>query len=377
MRMDANASSGMLGRKRCRPACSPHQLMGAGGQVFRTRNIRLKTSRTLFGDVTNTLSRHRILIAKDDRKSYMPHRNALDCPYVLSLVLQWLDTRALCTLLSCNRRLKEKLDSMKNLWQKIRISDVGIRLSQLNELFMRTSLRQPLLMMSLRDTRIMLDDEIPYEIAPKLLRLKSIRIETCNRASLLLREMLPCSVGLKHLEILDCPSVCVNSISSVISSYSGKIKTLKIAGCGGRPLDQDEARVLVDCCPDIEQLSMMDFVVNDRSAAVLLQLKNLVHLDLTDNEDISGKFLVGTESKSIKSLVLRDCTELNVRGHLDEFVRRLIEGSFPNLSSIDTSCQWADHGESMLKNQALKRQLALARPEIVWCEDHLKHPPLF
>eukprot|EP00954_Amorphochlora_amoebiformis_P012689 993656-Amorphochlora_amoeboformis.AAC.1 len=255
MRMDANASSGMLGRKRCRPACSPHQLMGAGGQVFRTRNIRLKTSRTLFGDVTNTLSRHRILIAKDDRKSYMPHRNALDCPYVLSLVLQWLDTRALCTLLSCNRRLKEKLDSMKNLWQKIRISDVGIRLSQLNELFMRTSLRQPLLMMSLRDTRIMLDDEIPYEIAPKLLRLKSIRIETCNRASLLLREMLPCSVGLKHLEILDCPSVCVNSISSVISSYSGKIKTLKIAGCGGRPLDQDEARVLVDCCPDIEQVS--------------------------------------------------------------------------------------------------------------------------
>merc|ERR1712078_316012 len=107
----------------------------------------------------------------------------------------------------------------------------------------------PVLTVELDNVQVIVDDEGPDDAAPKLRSLQSVTLRKGGtRASVLLREMLPYCGRLQSLEILDCPSVNINSLSSVISSYRGKLTTLKIAGCG-HSLDRNQARALVECCP--------------------------------------------------------------------------------------------------------------------------------
>jgi len=147
------------------------------------------------------------------------------------------------------------------------------------------------------------------------------------------------------------------------------LRKLTIAGCGNS-LDSDQARAVTESCPEIEQLTIRNFAVSDNCAGELLRLKSLKHLDLTDNEGITGKFLVQANSQGLRSLILRDCTELNARGHLDEFVKLIQDdGTYPALSLIDTSCLWAGHGESMLKDGKLKKILKNVRPGLKWQEE--------
>mmetsp|Transcript_47806 Transcript_47806/g.79195 ORF Transcript_47806/g.79195 Transcript_47806/m.79195 type:complete len:379 (-) Transcript_47806:900-2036(-) len=360
---------------------SPSHNTSASGQrqgFMSRRGMRPKKAlRILFGDVTNSFISRSSKFGKEKLaalgSSFLrpSHRVLLGGKALLSPVVEFMDIKSLCMLMCCNRALKKEVFKMPRLWENIIVENSEIKISQLSSIFMRScSIRYPIRSITLDTVNIVADlQEVPYQVASRLHSLKLLKlVHAGKRASLLLKEILPLCPEIETLEICECPSVNVNAISSVISSNCGKLRKLTIAGCGNS-LDRDQARALTECCPDIEQLTIRNFAVNDDCAGELLRLKALKYLDLTDNEGITGRFLVQANSKGLRSLILRDCTELNARGHLDEFVKLIQDGTYPALSLIDTSCLWASHGESMLKDGSLKKILKNVRPEVNWQEE--------
>jgi hypothetical protein len=125
----------------------------------------------------------------------------------------------------------------------------------------------------------------------------------------------------------------------------------------------------ISSCPKLRVLRLRHCAVDESTAADLLGFQCIEEADFSDNESILGYFLelIPFHWPNLKSLALRDCTELQDENVLI-MVKLLVDGGCPNLSYIDLSCQWSFYCDSLLE-ATVKDELLLARPLLTWRED--------
>ena len=133
----------------------------------------------------------------------------------------------------------------------------------------------------------------------------------------------------------------------------------------------------VTSCPRLRVLRLRHCAVEETTVTDLLGFKRIEEADFSDNESILGYFLelIPLHWPSVKSLVFRDCTELQEE-NVVSLVRLLINGGCPHLSYIDLSCQWSFYHDSLL-DERVKEQLLTARPYLTLREDQCDYAGIF
>jgi hypothetical protein len=124
-------------------------------------------------------------------------------------------------------------------------------------------------------------------------------------------------------------------------------------------------------------LRLRHCAVDETTVTDLLGFQRIEGADFSDNESLLGYFmeLIPLHWPNLKSLVFRDCTELQEE-NVVSLVRLLVNGGCPHLRYIDLSCQWSFYHDSLLDG-GLKEQLFLARPHVTLREDQCEYAGIF
>jgi hypothetical protein len=153
------------------------------------------------------------------------------------------------------------------------------------------------------------------------------------------------------------------------------------------------AKQLVASCPNVKKLRFCHYVLDEDCAQELLSFADISEADLSDNENLTGVFLLSVLERwtLLEKLVLRDCTELDhdcVHGFADaltvmrptpqsqgvpnvaEAFEPTMEFTYcPHLACLDFSCQWSFIGDSLISEELLARLGTVRGPGFCWRED--------
>jgi hypothetical protein len=153
------------------------------------------------------------------------------------------------------------------------------------------------------------------------------------------------------------------------------------------------AKQLVASCPNVKKLRFCHYVLDEDCAQELLSFTDIREADLSDNENLTGVFLLSVLERwtLLEKLVLRDCTELDhdcVHGFADALtvlrpvpqlgdisessgaVEPTMEFTYcPHLACLDFSCQWSFIGDSLISEELLARLGTVRGPGFCWRED--------
>eukprot|EP01041_Mallomonas_annulata_P002040 gene2040-3964_t len=127
---------------------------------------------------------------------------------------------------------------------------------------------------------------------------------------------------------------------------------------------------LTKSCRMLNIIKFRHYTVNEESANELVRnLPYLREVDFCDNESLHGYFLdlLIQCSPELTTLCLRDCTEME-ETRVAAFVRQILMGACPLLTSIDMSCQWSFFNDSLVDSD-LREELSRLRPALRWRED--------
>lgn len=330
-------------------------------------------------------------------------------------VLSFLDQSDLAR---CGATSKEMaaFSQHPSLWKHINISDVrSLDVPGLSRLIMNTTAKLPLNSISLtgpettgcycRESTVCKNCsevsrcqsastcstcECLVPIKPKLAKFKSFTIHNVRfLTSCPFNTMLQSCSALMKLDIMN--DLDVNIVVSALAANCPLLTDIRFKyphaldfDAGFRqshPLLRPQvAEAFVASCSRVKHISFCHYAVDEDCARCLLELEHVVEADFSDNENLSGAFLVELPTKwaNLRRLVMRDCTELD-NDYVQNFASMLLQSYggqlryCRDLRVADFSCQWAFHGDSFV-GEGTHRALPVVRPSFRWREDQCEVP---
>lgn len=225
----------------------------------------------------------------------------------------------------------------------------------------------------------------------KLTKLKSLRIHNVSfLSSCPFNTMLQSCSRLTKLDILN--DLDVNLVVSGLAANCPQLIEIKFKyshaldfGTTFRQshslLRPQVAETFVSSCPNVQYVSFSHYTVDEDCVRCLLELEHVLEADFSDNENLSGAFLVSLPTRwvNLQKLVMRDCSELD-----DDFVHTFASmlshncsGTLKychNLVYADFSCQWAFHGHSFIGDGCRSALRSMRGDSLKWREDQCEVP---
>jgi hypothetical protein len=228
-------------------------------------------------------------------------------------------------------------------------------------------------------------------IKPKLGKLKSFTVHNAKFLSACpFNTMLQSCHNLKKLDILN--DLDVNLVISALAANCPSLTDIRFKYSHGldfeasfrqsHPLLRPQvAEVFVSSCPNVHYISFCHYTVDEDCARSLLELRHVLEADFSDNENLSGAFLVRLPMQwaNLKKLTMRDCTELD-NDYVQMFAS-MIGQSYGgmlkychSLEVADFSCQWAFHGDSLIGDGSRLALRNTRARSFTWREDQCEIP---
>lgn len=226
-------------------------------------------------------------------------------------------------------------------------------------------------------------------LKPKMGKLTSLTVQNVKFQSCPFNTMLRTCNNLKKLDILN--DLDVNLVISGLAANCPLLTDIRFKYSHYLEFDasfrqshpllrQQVAERFVSACPGVKHISFCHYTIDEDCARCLLQLKHVIDADFSDNENLSGAFLVALPTKWVKlrKLVMRDCTELD-NDYVQTFASMLLQNYggilkyCQKLAVADFSCQWAFHDDSLI-GDGIRAALSSVRASFRWREDQCEVP---
>lgn len=222
-------------------------------------------------------------------------------------------------------------------------------------------------------------------IRPKMEKMKSFFVHNVKFLSACpFNTILQSSRNLRKLDIVN--DLDVNLVMSGLAANCPNISDIRFKYNHGldfeasfrqsHPLLRPEvAQAFVASCPNVQYISLCHYTVDEDCVRCLLELRHVLEADFSDNENLSGAFLVSlpTHWVYLRKLKMRDCTELD-NDYVQMFASMLGQhygGLMKYCHSLlvaDFSCQWAFHGDSLI-GEGSRNALSKRSASFIWRED--------